>query len=128
MEKTELIELINNISNRKYETQTEECKAARGGHPEHIYDTLSSFSNQDEGGIIVFGIDEKNNFELCGVYDVKDLQLQLQNKCEAMSPSVRAFFTAVNIDGKDFLSMEIPGIIHLKGVVEKGVRQSSLYW
>lgn len=110
MEKIELIELIKNISNRKYETQIEEFKAAKGGCPEHIYDTLSSFSNQDNGGVIIFGIDEKNNFEACGVYDVKDLQLQLQNKCEMMSPVVRAFFTVVTIDGKDFLAMEIPGI------------------
>ena len=110
MEIDYLIELIKNISDRKYETQTEECKAAKGGCPEHIYDTLSSFSNQDEGGVIIFGIDEKSNFEMCGVYNIKDLQLQLQNKCETMSPPVRAFFTAVNIDGKDFLAMEIPGI------------------
>lgn len=114
MEKFQLVDLINNISNRKYETQTEECKAARGGCPEHLYDTFSSFSNQDEGGVIVFGIDEKNNFEKCGVYDIKDLQLQLQNKCDVMSPPVRAFFTAVNLEGKDFLAMEIPGINSLE--------------
>lgn len=110
MEKTELIELVKTISKRKFETQTEECKAAKNGCPDYIYDTLSSFSNQDEGGIIIFGIDEKQNFSICGVYDVKDLQLKLQNKCETMSPAVRAFFTAVNIDGKDILAMEIPGI------------------
>ena len=93
---------VQTISERKYETQTEECKAAKHGCPEHIYDTLSSFSNQDEGGVIVFGIDEKKGFEMCGVYDVKDLQLRLQNMCEMMSPAVRAFFTATNIDGKVF--------------------------
>lgn len=110
MEKNELINLINDISERKYETQTEECKAARKGCPEHLYDTLSSFSNQDKGGIIVFGIDEKNDFELCGVYDVNDLQIQLKNQCDNMQPAVRAFFTAVRIGDKDFLGMEIPGL------------------
>lgn len=50
------------------ETQTIEVKAAAQGAP-RIYDTLSSFSNQEEGGAIVFGIDEKNGFELCGDYD-----------------------------------------------------------
>ena len=114
MEKKELIELIKNVSERKYESQTEECKAAKHGCPEHMYDTLSSFSNQDEGGVILFGIDEKNDFEMCGVYDIKDLQLQLQHQCEVMSPAVRAFFTPVNIDGKDFLAMEIPGISPLE--------------
>lgn len=110
MEKNELKSLIIEIAKRKYETQTEECKAARKGCPEHLYDTLSSFSNQDEGGVIVFGIDEKNNYELCGVYDVGDLQLQLKNQCANMEPPVRAFFTAVSIDDKNFLGMEIPSI------------------
>lgn len=110
MEKEELTQLITSISNRKYESQIEECKAARKGCPEHLYDTLSSFSNQDQGGVIIFGIDEKNNYELCGVYNVSDLQLKLQNQCENMLPAVRAFFTPVSIDSKDFLAMEIPGI------------------
>lgn len=110
MEKQELVNLIKEISKRKYESQTEECKAARKGCPERLYDTLSSFSNQDEGGIIVFGIDEKNDYKMCGVYDINDLQAQLKNQCENMSPVVRAFFTAVSIDDKDFLGMEIPGL------------------
>jgi len=33
-------------------------KAAFKGCPEKLYDTLSSFSNQDDGGIILFGIDK----------------------------------------------------------------------
>ena len=110
MEKEKLIELFKEISNRKYESQTEECKAARKGCPEHLYDTLSSFSNQNEGGIILFGIDEKDDYRLCGVYDVSDLQLKLKNQCESLSPAVRPFFTAVSFDGKDFLAMEIPPV------------------
>lgn len=34
-------------------------KAAGHGCPTRLYDTLSSFSNQDEGGIIILGVDEK---------------------------------------------------------------------
>ena len=110
MEKEKLIELLKEVSARKYETQTEECKAARKGCPEHLYDTLSSFSNQNQGGTILFGIDEKNDYELCGVYNIADLQLQLKNQCDGLSPAVRPFFTAASIDGRDFLAMEIPGI------------------
>ena len=29
---------------------------------------------QDEGGVIVFGIDERKGFEVVGVYDAQDLQ------------------------------------------------------
>ena len=39
-----------------------------------LYNTLSGFSNQDDGGTIVFGVDEKNNYNECGVYDPQDIQ------------------------------------------------------
>ena len=69
----ELIDLVKRIQNRKYEEQTIEVKAAQGGCPK-LYETLSSFSNQNTGGIIVFGLDEKQHFAPVGVYDVQDLQ------------------------------------------------------
>ena len=43
----ELIELANQTMHLKAETQTLEVKAAHGGCPKKLYDTLSSFSNQD---------------------------------------------------------------------------------
>ena len=49
-------------------------KAAHKGCPTRLYDTLSSFANQDCGGIIVFGLNENTGFETVGVYDLQDLQ------------------------------------------------------
>ena len=43
----ELIELANQTMHLKAETQTLEVKAAHEGCPKKLYDTLSSFSNQD---------------------------------------------------------------------------------
>ena len=34
-----------------------------------LYDTLSSFSNQDTGGVIICGLDEKKH-QICGVQNV----------------------------------------------------------
>ena len=45
------------------------------GTPDKLYDTLSSFSNQYGGGIIIFGIDEKNDYAVTGVYDPQNLQV-----------------------------------------------------
>ena len=70
----ELIELANKINKQKAESQTLEAKAARQGCPRRLYDTLSAFSNQDSGGVILFGLDESRNFEIVGVYDLPDLQ------------------------------------------------------
>ena len=54
----ELIDLAKSIQKLQAEAQTTEVKAAHGGCPTRLYDTLSSFSNQDSGGILVFGLNE----------------------------------------------------------------------
>ena len=47
MTKEELLEKLKNIQKMKCETQMLELKAAAKGCPRRLYDTLSSFSNQD---------------------------------------------------------------------------------
>lgn len=105
----ELIDLVKRIQNRKYEEQTIEVKAAQGGCPK-LYETLSSFSNQNTGGIIVFGLDEKQHFAPVGVYDVQDLQHHAAEQCKQMDPVVRPVFSVCEIDGKFFVGMEIPAV------------------
>ena len=74
MQTEELVKLIKSVQTLGCETQTIEIKTAHKGCPERLYRTLSAFSNQDGGGIILFGIDEKSSFEIVGVYDPHDLQ------------------------------------------------------
>ncbi|MEA4859259.1 hypothetical protein SDC9_94644 [bioreactor metagenome] len=45
----ELKAIINDVTSRRMEGQTLEIKAVHDGNPKRLYDTLSSFSNQDEG-------------------------------------------------------------------------------
>ena len=45
----ELLELVNTTIRQKAESQTVEVKAAHVDCPKRLYDTLSSFSNQDSG-------------------------------------------------------------------------------
>ena len=63
----DLVELANTIMQKKAESQYIEVKSAHEGCPKKLYDTLSSFSNQDRGGILIFGLDERQNFEPVGV-------------------------------------------------------------
>lgn len=105
-----LIELVNKITTKKTESQTIEVKSANKGCPKRLYDTLSSFSNQDSGGILVFGLDETKNFELVGVYNLHDLQKKVTEQCLQMQPPVRAVFTFAEINGYDVCSAEIPSI------------------
>lgn len=105
-----LIDLMTMIMDRKAETQNVEVKSAHLGCPKRLYDTLSSFSNQNGGGVIVFGLDESQSFEAVGVYNLQDLQKKVTEQCQQMAPPVRAVFTMAHWRGKDFLAAEIPGL------------------
>lgn len=110
MTEEELIEKLEVIQKMKSETNTLELKSAEKGCPQHLYDSLSSFSNQDEGGIIVFGIDEKQDYKEVGVYDPQDIQKKINEQCLQMEPVVRPLLTVIEKDGKSFVSAEIPGV------------------
>lgn len=104
----ELIEQLEKIQNQKCESSTLEIKSAHTGCPRHLYDSLSSFSNQDDGGVIIFGIDEEQDFKEVGVYDPQDIQKKINEQCLQMEPVVRPLLTVAEKDGKFFVSAEIP--------------------
>ena len=110
MVEKELKDLISQIQTRGCEEQTTEVKAAHGGCPEKLYDTISAFSNQNSGGTFVFGLDEKSGFSKVGVYDAQDLQKKVMEYCEQMTPVVRPVFTVCDEDGMIFVSAEIPPV------------------
>ena len=106
----ELLEKLELIQKMKCETQTLELKSANMGCPKRLYDSLSSFSNQDEGGIIIFGVDEKQDYKEVGVYNPHDIQKKINEQCLQMEPIVRPLLTVVEKEERFFVSAEIPGI------------------
>lgn len=106
----ELVELAKSVCKQKAETQILECKAAHVDCPKRLYDTLSSFSNQDSGGVLLFGIDEKSGFAPVGVYDAQDLQKKVTEQCNQMEPPVRAVFTLAEFNGHLICAAEIPAV------------------
>ena len=122
MQTDALKNMVLDIKTLKTETQTIELKSAAQGCPTRLFDTLSSFSNQDEGGIIIFGVDEAENYAIKGVYDPQDLQKKVTEQCKQMEPPVRALFTVCVVDGKTVVSAEIPGVdISQRPVFYRGV-------
>ncbi|MCI6517690.1 MAG: putative DNA binding domain-containing protein [Lachnospiraceae bacterium] len=105
----ELLEKLELIQKMKCETSTLEIKSAEQGCPQRLYDTLSSFSNQDDGGIIIFGVDEKQGYKEVGVYDPQDIQKKINEQCLQMEPVVRPLLTVLEKNEKFFVSAEIPG-------------------
>ena len=110
MQEQEVIEAIKYM--QKYQTETEklEAKTAKGEFPKKCYDTISSFSNTS-GGIIIFGINENNNFIEQDVYDVNDLQKQVTALCStAMEPKIRPEFLPITYNGKKLLAVKIEAL------------------
>ena len=103
----ELKQLIEDCVNLRCELNAVELKKAETGAPKRLYDTLSSFSNQTGGGTLIFGIDQDNGFNICGVYDPQDLQIKVTEQANQMEPIVRPLFTVAQIDGKTVVSAEI---------------------
>lgn len=73
----ELIDMVKQIQLVRSESNKIEIKAANKGCPK-VRDSLSSFSNQSGGGVIIFGVDENDEYEVCGVYDAADLMKRLR--------------------------------------------------
>jgi len=107
MLESELVDLIKDVMAKRCEMQRIELKSAAKGCPHKLYDTLSGFSNQQNGGIIIFGLDQDNDYNICGVYDPQDLQGKVTEQSNQMSPIVRPLFTVAKIDGKIVVSAEI---------------------
>lgn len=108
MTHNELRELVDKVKKHRFETQVLEVKSAAQGCPK-VYDTYSSFSNQSDGGIILFGIDESSDYATVGVYNPQKLQKELGHMALEMEPVVRPIFTVIEEnEGVFIVAAEIP--------------------
>lgn len=107
MQETELYKLITEILSMKTERSSIEFKSAREGGPEKLYDSFSSFSNTN-GGIIIFGIDEKAGYKVCGVKNPDELQKKIVEQACEMEPVVCPLISCCTYEGKTVLAAEIP--------------------
>ena len=111
MTRDELIQIIVEIQKHKSEFDELEVKTARGGTPKRLFETLSAFSNQPGGGVILLGLDEKRDFEMVDVRNAQKLVSDISNmSASEMEPSLRPEFTVEEIDGKTVVAVEIDEI------------------
>lgn len=110
MQEVDLVQLVQDLKKKRVEDNLIEIKAANKGCPTKLYDTLSSFSNQNEGGKILFGISEDSKYDVVGVYDSKQLINKVKKVCNEMDPAVRGVFTEARINDKSVVCLEIPGV------------------
>lgn len=107
MTEKEVIDAIKHMQEYQTETDKIEAKTAEKGCPQKCYDTISAFANK-YGGIIIFGINEHNNFIEQDVYDVNDLQKQITSLCTtSLEPKIRPEFLAITYNDKKLLAVKI---------------------
>lgn len=82
---------------------TVEVKAAAGGLPKSIVETVSAFSNTD-GGLIILGLDEDAGFSALAV-DSGKLAADLASACaDQLEPPIRPEIEIVEIDGRPIVA------------------------
>jgi ATP-dependent DNA helicase RecG len=108
MTREELQQLIADIRQHQTELDDVEVKTAQGGTPQRIYEALSAFANRPGGGVILFGLDERRNFEVACVGNAHRLQEEIGNLCAAnMEPPLRPEFTFIEVDGKAVVAVDV---------------------
>jgi ATP-dependent DNA helicase RecG len=104
----ELLQLIAEVQQLQSELDDVEVKTAQGGTPQRLYEPISAFANRPSGGVILFGLDERRNFEIVGVGDAQRLQEEIGHLVAAeMEPALRPEFTVAEIDGATVVAVEV---------------------
>lgn len=87
-----------------------DVRPAPHGTPDALHTTLSSLSNLNESGAVIFGVDPHNGYAEVGVEDADRLETQMLVQCLEMTPKVKPFFSVFDRYGKTIAVAEIPGL------------------
>ncbi len=92
-------EVLPKLRAAKTDLTTVEVKAAVGGLPKSIVETVSAFSNTD-GGLIILGLEEETDFSALEV-DSGKLASDLASACaDQLEPPIRPEIEIVEVDGR----------------------------
>lgn len=87
-----------------------EIKSAAGGLPRSLGETLSAFGN-GQGGLIILGLVESDDFRPAPGFDAAAIQDGLANLChQDLEPPVRADIEIVEFEGARVVVMEVPPV------------------
>jgi ATP-dependent DNA helicase RecG len=103
----ELVAMIEDLRRVGGDHSTCEVKKAQGGLPTTLWESISALANA-QGGWVILGVDEKNDFNIVGVNDAATTEANLGGICSEMEPPIRAEVVTVGIDGKNVVTCYIP--------------------
>ncbi|MDO8604286.1 MAG: ATP-binding protein [bacterium] len=108
MTKDEIIKKIKYGLEISSELSDLEFKTATDNIPNEIWRSISAFANRRGGGLIVFGVDERQN-AITGCNNLGQMQTKLTEVFnDKMSFILRPEYHVIEIDGKTILAVNIP--------------------
>lgn len=109
MQREELRRLVAEVQQRRMEPDAVEVKAAN--HPREtpkVIDSLSAFANRPGGGVLLFGLDEKQGFKVVGVGNLQKAQTDVADWARTvLEPPVQVEFTVDDLDGLPVMAIEV---------------------
>lgn len=108
MTRDELLAIIEDLRRFATDHQHVEAKAAAGGLPRRLWETVSAFANTAGGGTLILGVDEERDFAVIGVHDPRKSSQDLASICDTMVPPVRALIELHEVEGHPVLVAEVP--------------------
>lgn len=108
MDQQEAWELVEAVQQSRFEGSEIELKAAHRGLPRRLYETLSAFANRTNGGVIILGLDEQQDFTAVGVSNPQQRLAELGDMASQMIPPLRLSPIVVSVDDKPIMVVEVP--------------------
>ena len=107
----DLASLVRLLRQRATDLPAVEAKAAGGGLPKSARETLSAFSN-DRGGVLLLGLDEGSGFQPAAGFDAAKIRDDLASMCsDALEPPVRADIQIEDFEGKQVVVATVPELV-----------------
>ncbi|WP_214105957.1 ATP-binding protein [Acrocarpospora catenulata] len=108
MDQNELAEVVELARACNSDMSDVEIKAAAGGLPKSVRETISAFSN-GHGGTLILGLDETAGFRPAPGFDPKRIQESLAAVCaDEMEPPVRAVVQIMGFEGGTLVVTDVP--------------------
>lgn len=108
MNRNNLDELVTLLRASATDLADVEVKAAAGGLPKSLRETLSAFSN-GHGGVVLLGLDESSGFRPAAGFDARRIQDGVAAMCaDELEPPVRADLEIRLVEGSPVLMVSVP--------------------
>lgn len=93
---------------RRGDSTSVEVKRAAGGLPANLARTVCAFANMPDGGTILLGVDEADNFVVTGVSDPAALEAGVVSQArDTVIPVPHLLTSNVEVDGKQVVIVEV---------------------